>query len=138
MFLLKNWIRLRNLCQNNESCNYMFRLLSLPSRLVWVPFHGSWCLRYTTWLHLTEENYLHKQESEATAQARTVRDIWMYNSNLCVFQILPVSIKSLGGSIATLANWLTSFAITMTTNLMLTWSVGGPHHTFFVFQLWLG
>jgi hypothetical protein len=44
-----------------------------------------------------------------------------------VDQILPVSIKSLGGSFATLANWLTSFAITMTANLLLTWSVGGPH-----------
>ncbi|CAD6332829.1 unnamed protein product [Miscanthus lutarioriparius] len=54
---------------------------------------------------------------------------------LMMSEILPVSIKSLGGSIAALANWLTSFAITMTTNLMLTWSVGGPHHTFLVFQL---
>lgn len=45
--------------------------------------------------------------------------------NFLYGQILPVSIKSLGGSIATLAAWLTSFAITMTANLMLTWSVGG-------------
>uniref|UniRef100_A0A0A9E966 Major facilitator superfamily (MFS) profile domain-containing protein n=1 Tax=Arundo donax TaxID=35708 RepID=A0A0A9E966_ARUDO len=44
---------------------------------------------------------------------------------LMMSEILPVSIKSLGGSFATLANWLTSFAITMTANLLLTWSVGG-------------
>ena len=42
-------------------------------------------------------------------------------------QILPVSIKSLAGSFATLANWLTSFGITMTANLLLSWSAGGSH-----------
>ena len=42
-----------------------------------------------------------------------------------IFQILPVNIKGLAGSIATLANWLTSWAITMTANLLLTWSGGG-------------
>ncbi|VAH23070.1 sugar transporter ERD6-like 4 [Triticum dicoccoides] len=40
-------------------------------------------------------------------------------------EILPVSIKSLAGSFATLANWLTSFGITMTANLLLSWSAGG-------------
>ena len=45
----------------------------------------------------------------------------------CTFQILPVNIKGLAGSIATLANWLTSWAITMTANLLLTWSSGGMH-----------
>lgn len=40
-------------------------------------------------------------------------------------QILPVNIKSLAGSVATLANWLTSWAITMTANLLLSWSSGG-------------
>ncbi|CAM0953758.1 unnamed protein product [Alopecurus aequalis] len=40
-------------------------------------------------------------------------------------EILPVSIKSLAGSFATLANWLTSFGITMTANLLLNWSAGG-------------
>ncbi|KAH7520025.1 hypothetical protein FEM48_Zijuj08G0099900 [Ziziphus jujuba var. spinosa] len=40
-------------------------------------------------------------------------------------EILPVNIKSLAGSIATLANWLTSWAITMTANLLLNWSHGG-------------
>ncbi|KAI3959014.1 hypothetical protein MKX01_023690, partial [Papaver californicum] len=39
--------------------------------------------------------------------------------------ILPVNIKSLAGSIATLANWLTSWVITMTANLLLNWSNGG-------------
>ncbi|KAL5654570.1 hypothetical protein ACJX0J_033889, partial [Zea mays] len=37
-------------------------------------------------------------------------------------EILPVSIKSVAGSFATLANWLTSFGITMTANLLLSWS----------------
>ncbi|XP_078168232.1 sugar transporter ERD6-like 4 isoform X2 [Carex rostrata] len=40
-------------------------------------------------------------------------------------EILPVNIKSLAGSVATLANWLTSWIITMTANLLLTWSSGG-------------
>ncbi|XP_022775316.1 sugar transporter ERD6-like 6 [Durio zibethinus] len=40
-------------------------------------------------------------------------------------EILPVNIKGLAGSVATLANWLTSWAITMTANLLLTWSGGG-------------
>ncbi|KAL5662737.1 hypothetical protein ACJX0J_029862, partial [Zea mays] len=37
-------------------------------------------------------------------------------------EILPVSIKCVAGSFATLANWLTSFGITMTANLLLNWS----------------
>lgn len=40
-------------------------------------------------------------------------------------EILPVNIKGLAGSMATLANWLTSFATTMTANLLLKWSGGG-------------
>lgn len=40
-------------------------------------------------------------------------------------QILPVNIKGLAGSMATLANWLTSWVITMTANLLLDWSEGG-------------
>nr|ACY26055.1 sugar transporter protein ERD6-S [Zea mays] len=40
-------------------------------------------------------------------------------------EILPVNIKSLAGSVATLANWLTAWAITMTASLMLNWSSGG-------------
>jgi SP family facilitated glucose transporter-like MFS transporter 8 len=40
-------------------------------------------------------------------------------------QILPVNIKSLAGSVATLANWLISFLVTMTANLLLDWSTGG-------------
>ncbi|KAF5201579.1 Sugar transporter erd6-like [Thalictrum thalictroides] len=40
-------------------------------------------------------------------------------------EILPVNIKGLAGSIATLANWLTSWVITMTANLLLDWSQGG-------------
>ncbi|MQL97599.1 hypothetical protein Taro_030291, partial [Colocasia esculenta] len=40
-------------------------------------------------------------------------------------EILPLNIKGLAGSVATLANWLTSWAITMTANLLLDWSSGG-------------
>ena len=39
--------------------------------------------------------------------------------------ILPVNIKSLAGSTATLENWMTSWLITMTASLMLNWSNGG-------------
>ncbi|KAK4393683.1 Sugar transporter ERD6-like 6 [Sesamum angolense] len=40
-------------------------------------------------------------------------------------EILPVSIKSLAGSVATLANWLSASVVTMTANLLFTWSCGG-------------
>lgn len=40
-------------------------------------------------------------------------------------QILPINIKGLAGSIATLANWFISFVVTMTANLLLEWSSGG-------------
>ncbi|KAL1536374.1 sugar transporter ERD6-like 6 isoform X2 [Salvia divinorum] len=40
-------------------------------------------------------------------------------------EILPVSIKSLAGSVATLANWFSASVVTMTANLLLTWSSGG-------------
>ena len=43
----------------------------------------------------------------------------------CGKQILPVNIKGLAGSIATLANWFFSWLITMTANLLLAWSSGG-------------
>ena len=43
----------------------------------------------------------------------------------CFDQILPVSIKGLAGSVATMANFLTSWGITMTANLLLGWSSGG-------------
>ncbi|XP_071912707.1 sugar transporter ERD6-like 6 [Coffea arabica] len=47
-------------------------------------------------------------------------------------EILPVNIKSLGGSVATLFNWLTASAVTMTANLLLTWSSAG---TFAIYAL---
>lgn len=40
-------------------------------------------------------------------------------------EILPVNIKGLAGSIATLLNWFFSFVITMTANLLLSWNQGG-------------
>ncbi|KAK9129863.1 hypothetical protein Sjap_010350 [Stephania japonica] len=40
-------------------------------------------------------------------------------------EILPVNIKGLAGSVATLANWLTAWVITMTANLLLNWSSAG-------------
>ncbi|XP_058772737.1 sugar transporter ERD6-like 4 isoform X2 [Vicia villosa] len=44
---------------------------------------------------------------------------------LIMSEILPMNIKGLAGSIATLTSWLTSWIITMTANLLLTWSSGG-------------
>ncbi|KAK8325427.1 hypothetical protein V6Z12_A11G050700 [Gossypium hirsutum] len=40
-------------------------------------------------------------------------------------EILPVNIKGLAGSVATLFNWMTAWAVTMTANLLLSWSGGG-------------
>lgn len=40
-------------------------------------------------------------------------------------QILPVNIKGLAGSIATMGNWLIAWVVTMTANLLLNWSSGG-------------
>ncbi|KAK3017159.1 hypothetical protein RJ639_007834 [Escallonia herrerae] len=47
-------------------------------------------------------------------------------------EILPVNIKGLAGSVATLANWFTAWVVTMTANLLLTWSSGG---TFTIYAL---
>ncbi|KAJ4881592.1 Sugar transporter ERD6-like 6 [Raphanus sativus] len=44
---------------------------------------------------------------------------------LIMSEILPVNIKGLAGSIATLANWFFSWLITMTANLLLAWRSGG-------------
>ncbi|KAK7273407.1 hypothetical protein RIF29_14456 [Crotalaria pallida] len=51
---------------------------------------------------------------------------------LIMSEILPVNIKGLAGSIATMANWLISWVITMTANLLLTWSSGG---TFIIYTV---
>ncbi|XP_052194972.1 sugar transporter ERD6-like 6 [Diospyros lotus] len=40
-------------------------------------------------------------------------------------EILPVNIKGLAGSVATLLNWMTAWGVTMTANLLLVWSRGG-------------
>lgn len=40
-------------------------------------------------------------------------------------QILPVNIKGLAGSVATLGNWMTAWVVTMTANLLLDWSSAG-------------
>ncbi|KAI3807315.1 hypothetical protein L1987_23241 [Smallanthus sonchifolius] len=47
-------------------------------------------------------------------------------------EILPVNIKGLAGSIATLANWFIAWLITMTAPLLLAWSGGG---TFTLYML---
>ncbi|CAA2957285.1 sugar transporter ERD6-like 6 [Olea europaea subsp. europaea] len=44
---------------------------------------------------------------------------------LIMSEILPIKIKGLAGSVATLANWLLSWVITMTAPLLLDWSSGG-------------
>jgi hypothetical protein len=51
--------------------------------------------------------------------------LWLiYFINL-VMQILPVNIKGLAGSVATLGNWMTAWVVTMTANLLLDWSSAG-------------
>lgn len=45
-------------------------------------------------------------------------------------EILPPNVKGVGGSVATLANWLSSWAVTMTINLLLLWSAAG---TFWIY-----
>eukprot|EP01018_Ginkgo_biloba_P008197 Gb_25441 [translate_table: standard] len=47
-------------------------------------------------------------------------------------EILPVNVKGLAGSIATLANWLSSWVVTMTVNMLLEWSSAG---TFMLYAL---
>ncbi|KAJ9186573.1 hypothetical protein P3X46_002130 [Hevea brasiliensis] len=47
-------------------------------------------------------------------------------------EILPINIKGLAGSVATLANWFSSFGVTMTANLLLNWSSGG---TFTIYMI---
>ncbi|XP_052202895.1 sugar transporter ERD6-like 6 [Diospyros lotus] len=47
-------------------------------------------------------------------------------------EILPINIKGLAGSIATLANWFFSWVVTMTANLLLDWNSGG---TFTIYML---
>lgn len=44
---------------------------------------------------------------------------------LIMSEILPIKIKGLAGSVATLCNWSLSWVITMTAPLLLTWSSGG-------------
>ncbi|XAR64126.1 hypothetical protein NMG60_11024353 [Bertholletia excelsa] len=40
-------------------------------------------------------------------------------------EILPINIKGLAGSVATLANWFCAWLITMTANFLLDWNKGG-------------
>lgn len=40
-------------------------------------------------------------------------------------EILPLNVKGLAGSVATLANWMTSWVVTMTINLLMQWSYAG-------------
>ncbi|XAR73864.1 hypothetical protein NMG60_11007977 [Bertholletia excelsa] len=47
-------------------------------------------------------------------------------------EILPINIKGLAGSVATLLNWTTSWVVTMTANLLLVWSSGG---TFMIYGI---
>ena len=52
------------------------------------------------------------------------------NSLPSTMQILPVNVKDVGGSIATLVNWLSAFAVTITVNLLLEWSTYGKFIVF--------
>ncbi|XP_050920319.1 sugar transporter ERD6-like 6 [Lathyrus oleraceus] len=56
-------------------------------------------------------------------------------------KILPINIKGLAGSFATLANWFFSWLVTLTANLLLDWSSGGlcalPMLIFYKYLLFL-
>ncbi|GAV67234.1 Sugar_tr domain-containing protein [Cephalotus follicularis] len=47
-------------------------------------------------------------------------------------EILPISIKGLAGSIATLSNWFCAWVVTLTANLLLDWSSGGTFTIYMV------
>ncbi|XP_050366456.1 sugar transporter ERD6-like 6 [Argentina anserina] len=47
-------------------------------------------------------------------------------------EILPINIKGLAGSVATLANWSVSWVVTMTANLLLEWNSGGTFTIYMV------
>ncbi|TYH64795.1 hypothetical protein ES332_D06G011700v1 [Gossypium tomentosum] len=47
-------------------------------------------------------------------------------------EILPINIKGLAGSIATLSNWFFAWVVTMTANLLLDWSSGGTFTIYMV------
>ncbi|GLJ20336.1 hypothetical protein SUGI_0369280, partial [Cryptomeria japonica] len=44
---------------------------------------------------------------------------------IIISEILPVNVKGLGGSVANLTNWLSSWIVTMTINMLLEWSSAG-------------
>ncbi|KAK6938828.1 Major facilitator, sugar transporter-like [Dillenia turbinata] len=47
-------------------------------------------------------------------------------------EILPINIKGLAGSVATLANWFFAWVVTMTANLLLQWSSAGTFAIYMV------
>ncbi|XP_061360938.1 sugar transporter ERD6-like 4 [Gastrolobium bilobum] len=49
-------------------------------------------------------------------------------------EILPLNIKSFGGSVATFMNWFTASVITMTANLLLNWSNAGTFTIYAIFS----
>ncbi|XP_059454828.1 sugar transporter ERD6-like 6 [Corylus avellana] len=51
---------------------------------------------------------------------------------LIMSEILPVNIKGLAGSVATLGNWLAAWVVTMTANLLLEWSNAGTFTIYLV------
>eukprot|EP00253_Pinus_taeda_P013195 PITA_13195 len=48
-------------------------------------------------------------------------------------EILPTNVKGIAGSVATLANWALSWAVTMTINLLLEWSTVGTFSLYALF-----
>lgn len=54
---------------------------------------------------------------------------------LIMSEILPVKIKGLAGSVATLINWFFSWVITMTAPLLLDWSSGGTFTLYTVMSI---
>uniref|UniRef100_A0A2N9EC79 Major facilitator superfamily (MFS) profile domain-containing protein n=1 Tax=Fagus sylvatica TaxID=28930 RepID=A0A2N9EC79_FAGSY len=88
-------------------------------------------LNFSLVLVMITSNRLLSTSNSCSAGCR-VYNLQLVPGMVLQLEILPVNIKGLAGSIATLANWMTSWVITMTANLLLNWNSGG---TFTIYTL---
>lgn len=87
------------------------RYFQLPSQQAWVAVNGLSYQRYTFF----SKKYVCRENS------------WNIMTNLTFvpFQILPVNVKALAGSLITLLNWFLSWITTFTFNFAFRWSATG-------------
>lgn len=86
------------------------------------------CRIFRTWSYSVANNVwgkLHWNKTSIKCSSCNATNNQGFNFTNNVMQILPVKIKGLAGSFATLTNWLMAFLVTMSANLLLTWSKGG-------------